>query len=300
MQELPGLTTAKRIVARLMSDTPVHAVLFYGSEGAGKSLLADLLAKAWLCRAPTPEGACGECQACLSFERERSADYQKITPQPPSYLIRLGTVVERQEEGCVPVQVFFRTPPLAATAKVVVIEDADRMNPDAANALLKTLEEPPPYARLILTTRSPGEVLPTVLSRCLAVACELPRPDQLGTDPYLPQVLAQGALRHAAIYREKPEPYQRLFEIAQRVVEAPPPQALRLAEDFRDAADKLSGDDGARASNAEALKLLALFLSRLDPQRPERVQAVLEAHRRIVGNAQAGLVLDSLFAGLTL
>ena len=59
------------------------------------------------------------------------------------------------------------------------MSSAERMNADAANAFLKTLEEPPPQAKIILTSASPGALLPTVLSRCMACACELPSREEL-------------------------------------------------------------------------------------------------------------------------
>ena len=90
---LIGLEHAKALVRRLsVGDSKSHAVLFYGPDGAGKTQLAGILAQAWLCKAPTSEGACGICGSCQASIRGNHPDLLIIEPLPPSHIIRLAAV----------------------------------------------------------------------------------------------------------------------------------------------------------------------------------------------------------------
>jgi len=138
-----------------------------------------------------------------------------------------------------------------------VIHGADRLNPRAANSLLKTLEEPPPYARFITLDRIVGSILPTVLSRCVAVACEVPR-DVTGFEEWA-LILAGGAPGRARQLQEFARVYKPIFDFAMRMPERPKADALVAAEEFAALADALQAarDLGARAADAEALQVLA-------------------------------------------
>jgi hypothetical protein len=296
---MPGLESAKRVVVGLSHGSAVQCVLFYGIRGAGKAQLARVLAKAWLCKEPGSDGACGECQACLSFERDRCADYLTVSPVGTSRIIRLGAMIETDpDDQLYPIkaQLFLRTPPLAARSKVVVIEDADRLNPRAANSLLKTLEEPPPYARFILLTDVVGSILPTILSRSLAVACELP--DHLeGVEPWA-LAIALGAPGRASELQEFSAVYRPIYEFGLSMPGLAWGEALVVAEYFAGLADRLQAvrKMGARAADAEALEVLATSYSLLPNRKSEALHAIIEAHRRILGNANASSAYDSLFA----
>ena len=304
LDHLAGLRGVKRLLPRLSAmGSGVHAVLLYGSAGCGKSTVADVLAKAWLCREPTPEGACGACRPCEAFGRGTSADFQRIEPQGPSRIIRLASIVPNTEEGSsIPVQSFFRTPPLMARHRVVVIEDADRMNAPAANALLKTLEEPHAHARLILTTSAIGAILPTILSRCVAVACELPDDEgfraAFGDLTEAERVLSEGVPGALLEAREDPATAEGLLQLAKELETAPPGAALLLSERLRSLCEAIQDRKkiGPRLANAEGLERFGACVRTLHPRRPGWARAIAEAHRRILGNGHAGLVFDALFA----
>jgi DNA polymerase-3 subunit delta' len=173
----------KNDLARLqeLRKRPLHGLLFRGSKGIGKFDLAMNFAQSLLCQYPDGAGvACGQCPSCHWFEQESHPDFRLLQPE----VLRLDG--EETESGKKPSklisvdQVRGLTDFVGMSAhqggrRVVVIHPAEAMNINAANALLKNLEEPPQGMLFILVSHKPQQLLPTILSRCLSFA--LPTPD---------------------------------------------------------------------------------------------------------------------------
>ncbi len=137
-----------------------HAYLFSGPRGVGKTTAARLLAKAINCQTPLEareDGAepCRRCEACLAFEEGRSLNVFEIDAASNN---KVEDVRELRET--------VRVPPQGARKKVYIIDEVHMLSNAAFNALLKTLEEPPPHVLFIFATTEPHKVLPTILSRC--------------------------------------------------------------------------------------------------------------------------------------
>jgi hypothetical protein len=305
LDELPGLSAAKRAVSGIAQNrSEVHAVLFYGEEGSGKEPAARALALYWLCTNPTPEGACGECRACQAERRGNASDLLTIAPGGPSALIKQGAFVPEPENQTISLQEFFRTLPLLGRFKVAAIHDADRMNDAAANVFLKTLEEPPAYARIVLTTSEVGRIRPTVRSRCLLVPCELPTADEWRrafpeAEPWV-ETLSRRAPERTRRILESPDEFREIFELARESVASGPAGALALAERFRGILDRMQAADesNVRVAATSALKFFGDALS-AHGAHPSAGARIAEAHRRIQGNAQAAAELDALFVHIT-
>ena len=151
-----------------------HAYLFGGPEGVGKELTALTLAQSANCERSDGE-ACGKCSACRRIAGRNHPDMIWVLPEAeqiargwagradftgtPSRDIRIAQIRALQE------RLSFR--PLEARTRFIFICGAEAMNPQAQNALLKTLEEPPPATVLILISAAPNQLLPTIRSRCL-------------------------------------------------------------------------------------------------------------------------------------
>jgi len=300
LDSLLGLDSAKRLVRELArGDIGAHAVLFYGAPGGGKMALSRILAQAWLCRQPTEDGADGVCKACAAFERGNNPDFLHIAPTGGSRIVKLNAIAETEpkNEEHAPLITFFRTMPLASSHRVAIIEDAHRMNADSSNALLKTLEEPHEHARMILTTDSVGGVRSTILSRCLAVACELPDASALvDADPDI-VALAGGSPGRVRELSQNEQLAKRLLAFASQLHRTPREAALTASEQFRSICEAFGAvrPEGARSAQAYSIELLATYFARDESAPPEWTQSLVDAHRRIQGNGSAALVFDAMF-----
>ena len=137
-----------------------HAYLFSGVSAIGKKTLAVELAKAFNCENTDKlYGSCGNCISCRKIQRGSHPDFFLVAPA--GQFIRIDTRREIQEK--------MKFKPLEAVCRVFIIDDADKMNDQAANALLKTLEEPSLSNLLILITNRPYSMPPTIISRCLHI-----------------------------------------------------------------------------------------------------------------------------------
>jgi hypothetical protein len=222
-------------------------------------------------------------------------------------MIKLSALKQRPEDSdtdrpqIVPVLDFFRTRPLMARNKVVVFERADRMNSDTANAFLKTLEEPGDNAKIILTTSEFARVIPTIRSRCMCVACELPARSgatAAGDDPV--ESVFGGSPGGVAHVREHRAAFQRLFDLLERSRTAPLGAAFRFAEEAREIANEYgkSASSRSRAADVQIAEAIAAWVAWAHPDQPRMLQAASEAHRRILGNANAGIAFEVLFLAL--
>lgn len=166
---LTGQEKAKLFLGRaLASGQLAHAYLFRGPDGVGKQLFARSLAAAVNCRqrqnGTSSDGAsdtvaslpCGHCSSCRKYSSGNHPDFMVISPEKGTIKIdRIRELIQA-----------LSYPPYESACRVVLIEDIHTMRPEAANCLLKTLEEPPDRNLLILTASASRDVLTTISSRC--------------------------------------------------------------------------------------------------------------------------------------
>ena len=151
-------------VSMLASHVP-HALLLVGPAGVGKTTLALDLAAALLCLAPDPtERPCGVCRACRAVDHGNHPDLHRLAPSGPGGVIPIGG---RDERGVRDLVGELSLMPVEGGARVAIVEAAQRMTDDAQTAFLKTLEEPPAGAVLILCADDEEHLLPTIRSRCV-------------------------------------------------------------------------------------------------------------------------------------
>jgi len=146
-----------------------HALLFSGLEGVGKVQLAKSLAQILLCQEPIHGLACGNCKGCHLFRADTHPDFYPIQPEAGKQ-IKIEEIRALQDSIASSAQQGGR--------KVVVMGPAEALNLNAANAILKTLEEPPGATHLLLFTHQLSSVLPTIKSRCQALQLPVPKSEQ--------------------------------------------------------------------------------------------------------------------------
>lgn len=173
-----------------------HALLVQGPAGVGQFELAMLLAQSWLCEAQAagafPSQACGQCPSCHLFQAGSHPDFQALVPDALREALGLGgdeTDAPKDGEGKASkakpsreIKIdavrrmldFAQVSSARGHAKVVLVYPAEALNHVAANALLKTLEEPAGLLRFVLASAAPAALLPTIRSRCQPVPLGLP------------------------------------------------------------------------------------------------------------------------------
>ena len=157
---LVGQGSVIEALRRALNDNRLpHALLFHGPVGVGKATCAGILAQALNCSAGGFKDACGTCVSCRKVSRGLHPDLIWMTPEGKGGQIK----VERIRREIID-KVGFR--PYEGRRRVVIIDDAHRLNASSQNSLLKTLEEPPPSSLIVLVTPAPESLLPTVRSRC--------------------------------------------------------------------------------------------------------------------------------------
>jgi DNA polymerase III subunit delta' len=173
LAELPGIDAQAHARAVLTPPlrgavAPSHAYLFHGPSGTGKRSVARAFAAALLA-----EGAADPASVAERVKRGAHPDLTWVTPSGATEML----VADIEE----PVVAAAARTPFESTRRVFVIEDAHTLNDQAANRMLKTLEEPPAFVHLLLLTDRPEEVLPTIASRC----------QQVRFDPLPPELIAE-------------------------------------------------------------------------------------------------------------
>lgn len=276
-------------------DRVAHAYLFRGPDGVGKSTAARYFAQALTCLDPPREGedlACGECRSCGLVARGNHPDVRVIT-------------AERDREGRTRAEISihqirqssdqpYTTPrpliqdaylkPLLASRKVYLIDPAERMRAEAANALLKVLEEPPAYVVLVLVSSQPSALLPTIISRCQQVVFQLAGTQaieehlmELGVAPEAAVPVARlsgGRVGWAVRAARQPEilaARRSLLDLCSGLASQGMRSGLRLAEDIRRKAAELA-EARPEAAEVEEEESSAIGEERLTGDRALRAE----------------------------
>jgi DNA polymerase-3 subunit delta' len=208
----PWQETAWQQLQALRARMP-HAILFHGAAGTGKAGFIEHFAQSLLCENAGPGGhACGACVSCGWFAQHNHPDYRRVRPESfedevsgegeegedkkaaksktPSKEIKIEQIRQLAD--------FMNISTHRQGLRVVVLYPAEALNMPASNALLKTLEEPPPGTVFLLSSNSLDRLLPTILSRCRKFALPMP-----GHDEALAWLKAQGVADADSWLREQ-------------------------------------------------------------------------------------------------
>ena len=284
LQDILGQPYALRVLENAyQEDRLAGAYLFVGPDGVGKATAARQFAKL-LCGAASDTDP-----VARAIDAGKSPDVRTLDP-PPSKITSIAQVwprpghKEHLAENALLRDLSFE--PMAGPKRVFILHDAEglgRGGADAGNSLLKTLEEPPPYAHFLLTAASTGGVMPTIVSRCQVVhfgllpveMIENTLQTQYEVAPAQARFLAaysEGRLGRAVALARSPSLLagrEALLDLAYDLLTAPPVKSFKLGEEFRRLAPKLKAteDDAAepgeekagREPLSRALDLLATY-----------------------------------------
>ena len=257
-----GQDKAKELLKRSVNQSKLgHAYLFRGPSGVGKKTMAYAFACLINCLSPQNlQEPCGTCKSCLKFRSSNHPDFMKIEAEGAS--IKINQIRELKHA--------LSFPPFEAEYRVVLLTEVHTMRREAANSLLKTLEEPPNNTILILTGDEANEILPTIVSRCQIIPFHIigyekvaevliEEEDELSFELALTLAsVAEGSLGRARLLLKKD-----LLHIRQQIVDQllhispDQPEAVEIVLTLADTAAKLKED------LEELLDLLRLWIKDL-------------------------------------
>lgn len=341
-KRLIGNEFAAATLRRLIANSRVpNAMMFAGDDGIGKRQFALELTKAFVCKEPTDNQACGVCSACRRVDvfafptSDKGEDYDRVffSEHPDVGMVipfkrnvRINAIRELEREAN------FR--PYEAQSRFFIIDDADKMNDAASNALLKTLEEPPSTTYIFLITSRPDSMLPTIRSRCQMIRFAPVAGDAIERfliddrafthdEARLAARLSRGSIGRAvsvnvAQFREMRE---RMLSVARNAIQTADRAALlRVSEELNDAKNKdrfeenidileslihdvwtlsVSGD-AARIANpdlSDELSKLAVTASRSNL--PAWLAEIESMRQNFAVNINRKIAADALFMSMT-
>lgn len=157
--DILGNDEAKKYLSHCVTDNHIsQSYLFVGAEGIGKLLIAKEFAKQVLCLQPEKKQNC-QCKSCQCFEGMNHPDYLVINEKGET--IKIDQIRE--------ITTKIMEPPIISNRKIYILNDCDKMTIEAQNCLLKTLEEPPKFAIIILISSNENVILNTIKSRCMTI-----------------------------------------------------------------------------------------------------------------------------------
>ncbi|AHB87557.1 DNA-directed DNA polymerase III gamma and tau subunits DnaX [Thermosynechococcus sp. NK55a] len=307
---------ATTLTQALLKERIAPAYLFCGPRGTGKTSSARILAKSLNClksRKPTPD-PCGQCEVCRQVANGTSLDVIEIDAASHTGVDNIRELIEKAQFA-----------PVQCRYKVYVIDECHMLSVSAFNALLKTLEEPPPHVVFILATTDPQRVLPTIISRCqrfdfrriplgemVAHLQDIADKEQIEIAPEaltLVAQLAQGGLRDAESLLDQLSLYPERITVEHvwQLVGAVPEQDLRQllgAIARRDAVAVLEQTRQLLERGRDPLTILQnlaslyrdLLLAKTVPQRQDLVALTAETWQALIALAEAWSVEEILHA----
>ena len=209
-----GNDKVKQFLAQTISEKHIlHSYLFVGIQGIGKTLFAREFARQILCINNEDNE---DCISCIKWKSENQPDFIQIEPDNGS--IKIEQIRQMQER--------IAEKPIVSKRKVYIILDSETMTKEAQNCLLKTLEEPPEYATIILTTSNESKLLTTIKSRCIKVQFETINKEEI--EKYIQQQsiedidkklisMCEGSIGKLHILKDGKDVYERLNNLLDEI-----------------------------------------------------------------------------------
>ena len=260
----------------------LHSYLFSGIEGIGKKLFAIEFAKKILCIEQNDEQE--NCLSCLKFKSSNHPDFMILEPE--NNVIKIEQIRNMQEK--------ISEKPIVSKKKVYIIVDSDCMTKEAQNCLLKTLEEPPEYATIILTTANESKLLNTIKSRCIKVKFNGLLENEI--NQYLKQneivvneenyiKISQGSIGKLLDIKEDEDVYNQVNIVLENIDKNTLIDILNKAEILYSQKDKIQ----------EILDYINIYLyNTKDIRKINCIEYVEDTKRRLISNGNYDMCIDYL------
>lgn len=259
----------------------LHSYLFVGIGGIGKSLFAKEFAKSILC---LEQKMCGKCTSCLEMENNNHPDFMQIEPDGNN--IKIEQIRFMQQK--------IAEKPIISKNKVYIINNADSMTKEAQNSLLKTLEEPPEYAVIILVASNESNLLNTIKSRCTKIVFQVIENEKI--EKYIKENITQdvtksmldmcgGSIGKVLKLKEGQEIYGQIENLVQNLDTKDLIEIMNNSELFSKSKDNIQ----------EILEYLNIILyNTKNINKINCIKLVEEAKKRLQANSNFDMTIDNL------
>lgn len=262
-----------------------HSYLFIGIDGIGKKIIAKIFSKRILC---LDNGACNDkCKSCIEFETENHPDFKIIKPDGNTIKIEQIRILQKE----------IQEKPIISSRKIYIIDDADKMTKEAQNALLKTLEEPPEFAIIILIGNNENLFLETIKSRCIILHFEKISNDKIQNfiesqydlknvnDDILQ--MFQGSIGKAIYLKDKISDYEQIGNVIKSMNQKDLIDIINMSKIIYDSKDEI-------ISILEYINVILLELSKSNYKYTECIKIVENTKERLKNNSNYDMCIDNM------
>ena len=277
----------------IQNNTISHSYMFVGIQGIGKKIIAKEFAKNILCLNQENKNSNTNCtcKSCIEFETNNNPDFSIIEPDGNS--IKIEQIRELQKK--------IQEKPIISNNKVYIIDDADMMTTEAQNCLLKTLEEPPEYATIILIGSNENIFLPTIKSRCMILHFEPISNEnikkylknELGISNIDDEMLDifQGSIGKAIDLKDKKEEYEKIIAFVENLDKKDIIDLYKLAEPIYKSKEEIF-------EILDYINILLLKKARQNYLYTDCIQIVEDTKKRLKQNGNYDMCIDNLVFNL--
>lgn len=285
-ENIIGNDKIKQVLINSVENNKIsHSYLFVGIEGIGKKMIATEFSKMILCLGE--KKYCNSCKACIEFDSNNNPDFLYTEPDGNSIKIEQIRYIQKK----------IQEKPIISDKKVYIINDADKMTTEAQNCLLKTLEEPPEYATIILIGSNENAFLTTIKSRCMIMhfnKIENSKLKEYLEKKYLVEninssmlEIFQGSIKKANTLKDKQDQYNKIENVIENIDKANIIDILQMSDIIYKLKDEIF-------DLLEYINIVLLKRAKEDYRYTECIKIVENTKKRLKQNANYDMCIDNM------
>lgn len=275
----------KELIGSINNEKYSHSYLFLGISGIGKKMIAKEFAKMILCGGE--KKYCNKCKSCIEFSSGNNPDFAEINPDGNN--VKIEQIRELQRK--------IVEPPIISNKKVYIIDEADSMTKEAQNCLLKTLEEPPEFAVIILIGSNKSNFLSTIKSRCTIIKFNSIPSEKVKN--YIEQkydihpiseniiLASEGSIGKAEILKDKQELYNAIDNILANI------EKMDLIDTLKNA-DIIYKSQEDKIDILEYINIILFRKSRQNAKYLNCINIIEDTKKRLNANSNYNMTIDNM------